>query len=70
MANEKTSAYPVHLDRNHLPEPEWKFPNAKIDYAKKGLFPFTGAIESATFAFGAHKQPTGMDRLKLATRMN
>jgi arylsulfatase len=40
------------------------------DYAKKGLFPFTGAIESVTFAFGAHEQPTGMDRLKLATRMD
>jgi Sulfatase len=23
-------AFPVHLDRNHLPEPEWNFPNAKI----------------------------------------
>ena len=31
MANEKKPAYPVHLDRNHLPEPEWKFPNAKIE---------------------------------------
>ena len=31
MANEKDPAYPVHLDRNHLPEPEWKFPNAKIE---------------------------------------
>ena len=36
MANEKDPAYPVHLDRNHLPEPEWKFPNAKIEmYATK-----------------------------------
>jgi hypothetical protein len=40
------------------------------DYAKKGLFPFTGSIESVTFAFGEHKQPTGMERLKLATRMD
>jgi Sulfatase len=40
------------------------------DYVKKGLFPFTGSIESVTFAFGAHQQPTGMDRLKLATRMD
>jgi arylsulfatase A-like enzyme len=40
------------------------------DYANKGLFPFTGSIESVTFAFGAHQQPTGMDRLKLATRMD
>jgi hypothetical protein len=23
-----------------------------------------------TFAFGEHKQPTGMERLKLATRMD
>jgi hypothetical protein len=40
------------------------------DYAKKGLFPFFGTIESVTFAFGEHKQPTGMERLKLATRMD
>ena len=40
------------------------------DYAKKGLFPFTGAIELVTFVFGPHEQPTGMDRLKLATRMD
>ena len=31
MATEKSPAYPVRLDRNHLPEPEWKFPNAKIE---------------------------------------
>jgi arylsulfatase A-like enzyme len=31
MANEKDPAYPLHLDRTHLPEPEWKFPNAKIE---------------------------------------
>jgi arylsulfatase A-like enzyme len=40
------------------------------DYEDKGLFPFTGTIESVTFAFGAHKKPTGMERLKLATRMD
>jgi arylsulfatase len=40
------------------------------DYAEKGLFPFTGTIESVTFAFGKHKQPTGMERLKMATRMD
>ena len=40
------------------------------DYEKKGLFPFTGTIESVTFAFGAHEAPTGMDRLKMATRMD
>jgi arylsulfatase len=40
------------------------------DYAKKGLFPFIGTIESVTFAFGAHNEPTGMERLKLATRMD
>jgi hypothetical protein len=31
MARDKAPVYPVHLDRNHLPEPEWKFPNAKIE---------------------------------------
>jgi arylsulfatase len=40
------------------------------EYAEKGLFPFTGTIESVTFAFGKHKQPTGMERLKIATRMD
>jgi hypothetical protein len=40
------------------------------DYEKKGLFPFTGTIESVTFAFGAHAQPTGMERLELTTKMD
>ena len=40
------------------------------DYEKKGLFPFTGTIESVTFAFGPHKAPTGHERLEIATRMD
>jgi len=40
------------------------------DYEKKGAFPFTGTIESVTFAFGAHKGPSGKERLELATRMD
>jgi arylsulfatase len=40
------------------------------DYEDRGLFPFTGKIDSVTFDFGAHTPPTGMDRLKLATRMD
>jgi arylsulfatase len=40
------------------------------DYEEKGLFPFTGKIESVTFEFGQHEPPTGMDRLKLATAMD
>jgi arylsulfatase len=40
------------------------------DYEHKGLFPFNGTIESVTFRFGKHASPTGMDRLKLATRMD
>jgi arylsulfatase A-like enzyme len=40
------------------------------DYADKGLFPFTGQIEFVTFDFGAVRMPTGMERLKLATRMD
>ncbi|MGE3710124.1 MAG: arylsulfatase, partial [Hyphomicrobiaceae bacterium] len=40
------------------------------DYEKKGLFPFTGKIESVTFDFGGHKPPTGMERLKLVTAMD
>jgi len=40
------------------------------DYEKKGLFPFTGTIESVTFEFGEHTAPTGMERLELATKMD
>jgi arylsulfatase len=40
------------------------------DYEAKGMFPFTGEIKSVTFTFGRAKQPTGMERLKLATRMD
>ncbi len=40
------------------------------DYEDKGVFPFTGRIDSVTFTFGSSKQPTGMERLKLATRMD
>ena len=29
-AKPRAPAFPVHLDRNHLPEPEWTFPNAQI----------------------------------------
>jgi arylsulfatase len=39
-------------------------------YADRGLFPFNGKLESVTFLFGAHAQPTGMERLALATRMD
>ncbi len=40
------------------------------DYEEKGLFPFTGTIESVMFEFGDAPQPTGMERLKLATKMD
>jgi arylsulfatase len=40
------------------------------DYEHLGLFPFTGTIESVTIKFGDYPQPTGMDRLKLATQMD
>ncbi|WP_353643118.1 arylsulfatase [Mesorhizobium sp. WSM2239] len=40
------------------------------DYGEKGLFPFTGVIERVTFEFGKHKQPTGMERLEMATKMD
>ena len=29
--SKKTPRFPLHIDRNHLPEPEWEFPNAKIE---------------------------------------
>lgn len=40
------------------------------DYEEHGLFPFTGLIDSVTFKFGPHQAPSGMDRLKLTTRMD
>src|SRR5262245_32540886 len=40
------------------------------DYEKKGLFPFTGTIESVTFAFGQSQAPTGMERLEMSTKMD
>jgi arylsulfatase len=40
------------------------------DYEARGLFPFTGTIESVTFAFGPHVAPTGMERLQLSARMD
>ncbi|WNH47042.1 arylsulfatase [Stenotrophomonas aracearum] len=40
------------------------------DYEEKGLFPFTGTIDSVTLRFGDHEPPGGMERLKLATRMD
>ena len=40
------------------------------DYEHRGLFEFTGAIESVTFDFGDSAEPTGMDRLELAAKMD
>lgn len=40
------------------------------DYESKGLFPFTGTIESVHIEFGKHTPPGGMERLKLATAMD
>jgi arylsulfatase A-like enzyme len=40
------------------------------DYAQRGLFPFTGTIEHVTLDLPAVPQPTGMDRLELATKMD
>jgi len=40
------------------------------DYEDKGQFPFTGTIESVTFDFGPHEQPSGMERLEMATKMD
>ena len=40
------------------------------DYEKLGLFPFTGTIESVTLTLGDGHQPTGMERLELATKMD
>jgi arylsulfatase len=40
------------------------------DYANRGLFEFTDTIESVALDFGDYDEPTGMDRLELATRLD
>ena len=40
------------------------------DYADLGLFPFTGRIESVTLTLGEGHQPTGLEQLELATKMD
>ncbi|KUI00340.1 arylsulfatase [Mycolicibacterium acapulense] len=40
------------------------------EYGGKGLFPFTGTFESVTFKFGEFDEPSGMDRLEMATKMD
>ncbi|WP_230292582.1 arylsulfatase [Croceicoccus sp. Ery5] len=40
------------------------------DYEEKGLFPFTGTIEHVRFAFDDVKEPSGMERFKMATAMD
>lgn len=40
------------------------------DYEDKGLFPFTGTIEHVRFDFDDVKEPSGMERLKMATAMD
>lgn len=31
MTSDAAGSFPVHIDRNHLPEPEWRFPNVTIN---------------------------------------
>ncbi|WNH52226.1 arylsulfatase [Stenotrophomonas oahuensis] len=51
MASKKTPDFPVHIDRNHLPEPEWKFPNADIGlYAKNSTPDFPPLKEAPSGA--------------------
>lgn len=40
------------------------------DYADRAPFPFTGKFESVIFKFGDYDEPSGMDRLKLATKLD
>ena len=40
------------------------------EYGHLGLFPFSGTIESVTLTLGEGHQPTGMERLELATKMD
>jgi arylsulfatase len=40
------------------------------DYRERGLFPFTDTIRHVTFDLPAVVEPTGMERLELATKMD
>ncbi|WP_040495467.1 arylsulfatase [Ilumatobacter nonamiensis] len=40
------------------------------DYEDRGVFEFNGSIESVAFEFGDFEEPTGMDRLEMATKMD
>ena len=56
--NEKPS-FPVHLDRNHLPEPEWKFPNANPEPA--GELRFDERVQQRDPALGEVDEHLGAD---------
>ncbi|MBX7433502.1 arylsulfatase [Mycobacterium sp. Y57] len=40
------------------------------DYAGQAPFPFTGTIDSVAFTFGDFDEPTGMQRLEMATKLD
>lgn len=40
------------------------------DYAQRGIFAFTGQIRSVTFDLARGHEPTGMERLEMATKMD
>src|SRR5262245_40625673 len=47
MAKSKKPSFPLHLDRNHLPEPECRFPNWKIGmYATESTADFPPAKQA------------------------
>ena len=39
MSNNESTEFPMHIDRNHLPEPEWDYPNAVIEVFAKDSTP-------------------------------
>ncbi|WP_066901402.1 hypothetical protein [Mycolicibacterium houstonense] len=48
MADDVSSEFPLHLDRYHLPEPEWTFPNATINlYAQDSSRDFPPVRQTA-----------------------
>lgn len=80
MSEDSSPQFPINIDRTHFPEPEWTFPNVEINtYAKdskpdfppvnRGVFEFNGSIEHVKLEFGDFDEPSGMDRLELATKM-
>jgi arylsulfatase len=52
--------FPIHLDRHHLPEPDWTFPNARIGMYATESTPDFPPSETGPEGFAEH--PAGAAR--------